>query len=171
MIHTYLIIRGISCDWECMDFIEYLELWLACGLMIGFCYLTFSLYARYLYFHSMIGQKELASGSIELIGEGKDSLILPMSEIISLKADDNYVDIQMIKEKKTLRSSLSAIENQLEPFSQFIRVHRSYMINFHYVEDYPRKDTILLRQRDERIELPVSKKYQEQVNELFTHPK
>lgn len=171
MIHTYLILRGTSCDWQCIDFVEYLELWLACILMVGFCYLTFSLYARYVYFHSMIGKKEVADGSIELIGEGKDSLILSIDEIISLKADDNYVDIVTIKGKETLRSSLSALEDQLQAYSQFIRIHRSYMINFHFVDDYPKKDTILLRQNEEILELPVSKKYQDQVDQLFTHPK
>lgn len=171
MIHLFLLVRGTSCDWTCIDEIEYLELWIACILMVGFCYLTFSLYARYLYFHSIVGKTELTAGAIELLGEGKESKVLSLEQIAYIKADDNYVDIFMADKKETLRSSLSAIEEQLQPYSQFVRIHRSYIINFHFVADYPKKDTLLLGLENKKIELPVSKKYQKRISPLFTHPK
>ena len=63
---------------------------------------------------------------------GKVVLTLNAEDVIFLTAEDNYTSVSYfqngILEKKLIRTSLKRIEQEL-PQKDFIRIHRSYMIN------------------------------------------
>ena len=177
IIHLIYLLRGLSCGWSCMDFLEYLQLWLAFFLMFAICYLPFSYYARFQFFQRMLVQGNKGNFDLVLEGEGKEKTLLKAHQLIYVQAADNYVDLHLIDEnnqprKMVLRTSLKALEEQLKRQSAFVRIHRSYLINSSYFNAFAKGESSLkLVVADQTITLPVSGKYKAVVSGLFTHPK
>lgn len=176
LIHALFYFRNFLCDGRCMDFSEYLQLWLACILLFSFTYFPFMLYAKYLYFHKMVGTSEGNKDFFELVGEGKEKLFLEDEKLIYFKSDDNYVEVYFLNEtgklEKTLfRATLKSIENQITQKHQFIRTHRSYIVNIRYAYPAKTKDVLEIKTEHESFQLPISKKYQSTIANLFIHPK
>lgn len=174
-IHFIFVLRGYLCNWYCLDLIEYIQLYIAVILLFGLSYLIYTFYGRYLYFHNLIAAEGPSKDSILLKSEGKESLSFLKDHIVYFKSDDNYVDIYSIDneviKKSTLRTSLSAIERQLTKESNFSRVHRSYIINTRFLTNYLRKSSeVEIILRDEKILIPVSKKYIELIQGIFNSP-
>ena len=173
LIHGYFGIRNFFCDWLCIDFYEYLELWFACLFMLSVVYIPFSLYARYKFFHKMVGEENNDSkGLFELKGDGKNLLKVSLDRVLYFKADDNYVDIMTLgqnnkQETLVFRTSLKSLAEQLKEHSQFIRVHRSFIINLRYKRNLDKKDSINIGNDETQIEVPVSKKYKEELLKLI----
>ena len=75
--------------------------------------------------------KHLESGFDKIavpMAEGYE--IIPTENIISCEADDNYTHLHLKNQKKlTACRSLGEVEEQLQPFSTFIRVHHSHLVN------------------------------------------
>jgi len=103
--------------------------------------------------------------SIEFISEtGAENLTLLIAEIIFIQSADNYVEIVYMDGdnfKKTLiRNTLKNIELQIKIYSNFIRCHRSCIVNMHFIEklhqDYS-SHWITIKGYQERI--PVSRQY------------
>jgi two-component system, LytTR family, response regulator len=67
-----------------------------------------------------------------LIKDGPEIFIVPVNEIVYLKAEDDYVGI--ITEKRTFlkQDRLSFLESILDK-SHFCRIHRSYILNINYL--------------------------------------
>ncbi len=67
-----------------------------------------------------------------------EQLQLPSSHIFYIESADNYVAIYFKDEqgisRKLLRSSLSRMEKELNKFSNFMRCHRSFLVNLHQIE-------------------------------------
>ena len=174
IVHVIYIIREMHCPGVCIDVREYGEIWVAVLLLFGFTYVPFMLYARYRYFHSMVGSIDQHSDLLLLKGQGKEQLTMQANQVVYLAADDNYVDVFATghkSEKHTLRATLSDLEAQLEPYPQFVRIHRSFIVNTQFSLKPISKGSLTLLHSDKSIELPVSKSYQPQVDELFIHPK
>lgn len=173
LVHTYFIFRNFMCDWKCVDGAEYLELWFACLLMFLLFYIPFSLYARYRYFRNMVGgEKGQESHGITVSGEGKNTLEIIPDQVIFIKSDDNYVEI--VQADKTggttttvFRARLKSVARQLHSHSQFIRVHRSYLVNLQFLEKKGQRDSVLLKYGTWTKEIPVSRKYKQEVLDLI----
>nr|WP_297916115.1 LytTR family DNA-binding domain-containing protein [uncultured Allomuricauda sp.] len=94
-------------------------------------------------------------------------------EILYIESDENYVDINLLKNgerrKEVIRSSLKNIEDQLVyAISPIYRCHRKFLINFKYFEvldSSTRSMTIQLKGGG--TILPVSKQYVTQINQLL----
>lgn len=61
-------------------------------------------------------------------------LFLPVSEIRWIGAEENYVRICTGAETHLLRETMAATEKRLDP-SQFLRVHRSAIVNLRFVKE------------------------------------
>jgi len=63
---------------------------------------------------------------------------LAVNEILYLQACQNYVDIHMLrngkKEKQMVRITIKGLECHLSSYTQFVRCHKSYMVNTGMVE-------------------------------------
>ena len=90
---------------------------------------------------------------IVTIKDRYDSININRDDILFIKSDNNYIDIQTVSRKYTIRQSL---EKFAEMFltSDFIRVHRSYVINKTKIQKKTIKSIFV-----ENIEIPYSKKY------------
>ncbi len=61
-------------------------------------------------------------------------LFLPVSDIRWIGAEENYVRICTGTETHLLRETMSSMEQRLDP-ELFLRVHRSAIVNLHYVKE------------------------------------
>jgi two-component system LytT family response regulator len=61
-------------------------------------------------------------------------LFLPVSEIRWIGAEENYVRLSTERETHLLRETMAHLEERLDP-QQFLRVHRSFIVNLQYVKE------------------------------------
>jgi hypothetical protein len=103
--------------------------------------------------------------SIEFISEtNTDNLTLLISEVVFIQSADNYVEIAYMNgdnlRKKLIRNTLKNIELFIKQYSNFIRCHRTCIVNMHYIEklhqDYS-SHWITIKGSNEKI--PVSRQY------------
>jgi len=103
--------------------------------------------------------------TIEFISEtSTENLSLLIAEVIFIQSADNYVEIAYMDgdnlKKKLIRNTLKNIELQVKQYSNFIRCHRTCIVNMHYIEklnqDYS-SHWITIKGCDEKI--PVSRQY------------
>lgn len=91
---------------------------------------------------------------------GKEFLIAA-AEVEWLQAAGNYVNLHVRGRDYPLRTTMAAIETQLDP-QRFVRVHRSYIVNLDCVREIEPLDTgdARIRMRDETT-IPCSRTYRE----------
>ncbi len=66
-------------------------------------------------------------------------LFQSVAEIALLTAESNYSCLHLTNGKKVLVcKTLRSMEALLQPFPQFVRVHRSHIVNLHLIEKYIR---------------------------------
>jgi len=110
---------------------------------------------------------------IEFVSENKsERFSLPRNKIILLRSADNYVEIFWEKEneiiKRLIRKTLINAEYQLKEYPNFVRCHRTCLINVDYVMKLTRNvqvQKIRLKYIDE--EIPVSRQYVLKVREMI----
>lgn len=98
-----------------------------------------------------IENKEPALTKIAVpIAEGFE--LVRTEDIIRCEADNNYTYLHLKNKRKiTACRTLKEIEEQLESFSSFIRVHHSYIVNLNEVTKYVRGDGGYLRMSDDSM--------------------
>lgn len=112
-----------------------------------------------------VQHREKRKEHMELISENRnEKLILESSELILVKSAENYVEIQYLSggscTKKLLRTTFKSMEDQLKPFSQMIRCHRTYIINMDHVLKLHREyGRIYLRMNEIKEDIPVSRQF------------
>lgn len=93
-----------------------------------------------------------------------ESLSLRISDISFIKSADNYVEVYFFQDeeikKKLLRTTLRNIEQQLKPYTNFVRCHRICIVNTDQIQSFTRDSnnhTLSLFGYPEQI--PVSRQY------------
>ncbi len=65
--------------------------------------------------------------------------LIPADQVIRCEADDNYTHMYLKNKSKIIACrTLKDIEDQLQDFSSFVRVHHSYIVNLNEVTKYIR---------------------------------
>ena len=65
--------------------------------------------------------------------------LLPAEELVRCEADDNYTHLFLKNQTKIIACrTLKEVEEQLQGFTYFIRVHHSYLVNMNEVKKYVR---------------------------------
>jgi two-component system LytT family response regulator len=65
--------------------------------------------------------------------------LIPATEVIRCEADDNYTHLFLKSGTKIIACrTLKEVEEQLQDFSSFLRVHHSYLVNLNEVNKYIR---------------------------------
>lgn len=66
---------------------------------------------------------------------------IPLEEIEYLEADGSYVRVVLTNQKqKVISKNLKYFEQTLQDFPQFLRVHRSYLVNMNHLISYSKSD-------------------------------
>lgn len=110
-------------------------------------------------------EEENLNKSIEFISEsGTENLVLPVAEVVFIQSADNYVEIAYREDnrvrKKLIRNTLKNAELQIKKYSNFIRCHRTCIVNRHYIEKLNRDYSshwLTIKGYEEKI--PVSRQY------------
>jgi len=92
-----------------------------------------------------------------VVKTGNNIRIIPMHEILYLQADDDYVKIHTKDGSSLKKKTISYFEQVMDP-SQFVRVHRSFIVQIHQVtriEPYEKDGHIAILKSGEKI--PISK--------------
>jgi len=84
---------------------------------------------------------------------------LKYNDVLLVEALENYVIVNTFSEKYTIHFTMKAIEKQL-PLSQFIRVHRSFIINLKKIERIEDNTIIVKIDKGNKI-VPIGKAYKE----------
>ncbi len=92
-----------------------------------------------------------------VVKEGSNIRIIPVHEVQYIEAYDDYVKIFTQKEMFLKKKTMSFYERSLNP-SQFVRVHRSYMMNLQQLTKIEplEKDTYLALLKS-GVKVPLSK--------------
>ncbi|MGM0375419.1 MAG: LytR/AlgR family response regulator transcription factor [Bacteroidota bacterium] len=117
-------------------------------------------------------EEDLLNRSIEITSEGgREAIKVVVADIIYVVSADNYVEIVYKEnehfEKKLLRNTLKNIQQLLEPYSNFIRCHRTCLVNIHYIDQLRKSYNnywITIKGIDQK--LPVSRQYLLKVREV-----
>lgn len=110
-------------------------------------------------------EDDLLNKSVVFFSENNaETLTLPVADVMLIKSADNYVEIIFREgtyiKKKLIRNTLRNVETQVRVYSNFIRCHRTCIVNTLHVEQL-KKDFhnhwITIKSYDEQI--PVSRQY------------
>ena len=110
---------------------------------------------------------------IELDSENEsDNVKIQVSEIIYLKSADNYVEVGFREggeiRKKMIRNTLKNIEKQLREFNNFVRTHRSCIVNIQFIKKLNKNfNTYWLTLDETQVTIPVSRQYLITVKDLL----
>ena len=99
-----------------------------------------------------------------------ESLTVDLKSIVLIKSANNYIEV-FWKEgdkihKKLIRNTLTNIENQLKKFSDFVRCHRTSLVNKSFIEKITggsQGQHIKLKGMDEQV--PISRQYSLKIKE------
>ncbi len=118
-------------------------------------------------------EEDILNKSIEFVLEnGSENFSLLIGEIVFFKSADNYVEIVHkegeIFKKKLIRNTLKNIEIQIKQYSNFIRIHRTSIVNVHFIERLDRdSNNQWLNLKGFEEKLPVSRQYLLRVKEAI----
>jgi DNA-binding LytR/AlgR family response regulator len=96
--------------------------------------------------------------------KSSENITLLISDVAFIRSADNYIEIVFREDdkfkKKLQRNTLRNIEQQLRPFANFIRCHRTCIVNTYYIEEFSRKfNNHWLRIKGYDEQIPVSRQY------------
>ncbi len=108
-------------------------------------------------------------------GTTKELLEVSIDQLLFVESSGNYVSVHYIKGEKLaiaeIRTSMKEVESLLEPYPQFMRCHRAFMVNLDFVVDVDRRTSgFLLSLRDCQSKVPVSKSFQQEVKMRLQNP-
>ena len=87
-----------------------------------------------------------------------------VNEIVRLEAKQSYTEFTFVNQKKKLLASVQIgnYEDQFEIYPEYMRVHRSHLVNLNCVKKYVRTDGGYLVMEDESI-VSVSRLYRDEL--------
>jgi hypothetical protein len=115
---------------------------------------------------------ELTAHQITLTASNEETLTLNTDSIFYLKSDANYIEVVYQKDdelqKKLLRNTLKAMEEQLSSDSQFFRCHRSYLVDLDKVTRISgNAQGLKLHLKGTEKVIPVSRKHNDFLKNRF----
>lgn len=96
-----------------------------------------------------------------VLKDGRSQIKVDSSEILWIKSDDKYIEIQTTSRKVVLRTSISKFLEDY-PSVNLLRVHRSYVVNLQNVEEIM-SDEVLIGGK----KIPLSRTHKEQLRSRF----
>jgi DNA-binding LytR/AlgR family response regulator len=110
-------------------------------------------------------QEEYLNKSVEFVSENtNDNFSLLIAEIAFVRSADNYVEIVFTEgtvfRKKLIRNTLKNVEQQIGQYTNFLRCHRTCIVNVHFIEKLIReKENYWLSVKGFNEQLPVSRQH------------
>ncbi len=114
-----------------------------------------------------------ANKFVEIISENDaDNFRIRVSEIVFVKSADNYVELGYIDngefKKKLIRNTLKNVEQQLREFNNFVRTHRTSLVNVQFINKLNKNfNTYWLSLDKAKETIPVSRQYLITIKDLL----
>lgn len=70
-----------------------------------------------------------------LVKENKKIFMLPLKDVYYIESSGDYVKFQLKNKSHLVNESLNNLETRLNP-AQFLRIHRSFIINLDYIKEF-----------------------------------
>lgn len=105
-------------------------------------------------------QQTLKNDTLEsiLIPKNGNQHVVLLKDIIAFEAKEAYSCVQTITEKYMISKNLKSLERMLEGNSNFIRTHKSWIINVNYILNYSRTDLTINLSSDVNAKLSKYRK-------------
>lgn len=100
-----------------------------------------------------------------ILKDGISSVVIAVSDVCFVKSDDVYLEIHSKESRITTRNSLKGFRGTYLD-DNFIQIHRSYIVNLQHVTRYSATSLFV-----NNTELPVSRKFKDEVIERLEHSK
>jgi len=92
--------------------------------------------------------------------------LIPLKDIVYCKADDNYTTFYLASGEKLVASKTLKHFGEILPENQFVRIHKSYIINLLHLKKYLKSDGGVVIMEN-KITLPVSRIQKENLLRLI----
>jgi two-component system, LytTR family, response regulator len=92
--------------------------------------------------------------------DGYKEIKLPLNQIVYLEALKDYTSIVTAEKRYMVLAGISSLLNE-RPFSSFVRVHRSFAVQRHFVDTVTRQEIIV-----NNTTIPVGRKYKANLKTL-----
>jgi two-component system LytT family response regulator len=92
--------------------------------------------------------------------------LVPVEKVIYCKSDSNYCEIRLTDNRKIVASKTLGYFEGMLPAGQFIRIHKSYLINIQHVKKYLKRNGGELVMSNNDI-LPVSRNHRTEILKLI----
>lgn len=119
---------------------------------------------------NVLKEKIINTHKIYTIQSGRQTLQIPLKDVMYLECNRNYVYFYMIdstnsnQEPIKVRKKMDLIETEIEQYG-FIRIHASILVNFRSIYSIQKN----MIQMDNGIELPVSRSRENDVKQKFIY--
>jgi two-component system LytT family response regulator len=90
-----------------------------------------------------------------LVKDGSNWVQIPVSDILYMEAEDNYVSIVENNKRTLTRITLNELQSKLPP-SGFLRIHKSFIVPLSKIEKIERHQVII-----GSIKIPLSRSYRD----------
>jgi two-component system, LytTR family, response regulator LytT len=97
--------------------------------------------------------EQLTTNNKLFIKDGYSTHVININEILCIESEGNYINIFTSSKKYLSRQNMESILIDLDS-SDFLKIHRSYIINLNKVKKYSSKEVII-----DEITLPISKTF------------
>ncbi len=101
----------------------------------------------------------LGAGTL-FIKDGHDQVKIALHEIVYMEALKDYTSLVTTRKKYCVLSTLGNLLKE-KPFAQFVRIHRSYAVQKHFIDRIKSQEVLV-----NNILLPVGRNYREALSEL-----
>jgi two-component system response regulator LytT len=102
-----------------------------------------------------------------VVRKGRELRTIPASDVVFARGADDYAELHLTNREVHLHEkSLGTLELLLP--SEFVRVHRSYVVNFSRVRGLRTMPRVTLVMDDDSV-VPVGRIYRETIRERFAH--
>ncbi|MET1260130.1 LytTR family DNA-binding domain-containing protein [Flagellimonas sp. DF-77] len=105
---------------------------------------------------SGLSNETAAAHATVYIRKGHKKIKLETQKLIYIESFKDYIEIHQPSKMIRVKLNIGAFEKELGP--DFLRIHRSYIINKHYIQGYSKNEVEL-----NGMELPIGSSYREQV--------
>ncbi len=95
------------------------------------------------------------------IPTANELIFKPVSDIIRFQSEGNYTWITLANESRRLMTSVTigVYEEQFKDYREFMRVHRSHIVNLLYVESFvPAEQALVVLKNGEKVEVARAKR-------------
>lgn len=93
-----------------------------------------------------------------LASKNGNQYIVNINDIIAIEAQESYSSIYTKTERYVMSKNLKHFERMLSEHSNFIRSHKSWIINVNYIEHYSKSDLVIKLESDILAKLSKYKK-------------